>query len=300
MIIRWLFGRLFWWIFLLVMMGSLLRSCANHDSIVATKESAMPVVVGYFNGIMTTRNEAFDNLSFLASSVKLSNRDQKLFYNYTDGLATDLLEVFEQRMAEQPEVIKHRFELFFEIAGSRGPLFDNLTRVYPSLNGFVNSMMQPFKALIYAHVINLASGNGKAISTTQVYREHRDDASAILKAGNRLVLVAHSQGNLFANVLLNSFSAKTKRAIRIVHIAPASQILKGGHSLADKDVVIAGIAGTGRVASVTISIPEANRRPPGANGRVDPYGHGFVEIYLNKEMDAFAQVKELVNIAIAP
>lgn len=133
------------------------------------------------------------------------------------------------------------------------------------------------------------------------YAEHRARIDQFIAAGNKLLFVAHSQGNLFAVPAYDYAVSKTKQsAIRAVHIAPASPMLRGPHILADGDLVIWALGKSGgTIASVTDQIPPYAQRPADEDGHTDMLGHGISEIYMNQRLDISKSVKNAINTALA-
>src|SRR5690554_6145462 len=109
--------------------------------------------------------------------------------------------------------------------------------------------------------------------------------------GKQIVMVAHSQGNLFANSAYDYAASQTDaESLKLVHIAPATPIANGPHRLADKDLVINALRATGGVQDITDIIPAYLDRPAGLNGETDILGHGLLEIYLNPALNIGAAV----------
>lgn len=285
--------------------GGALRSCAykapslqkTHKPIAEKKEK--PIVIGFFNGIMTTKPEAKNAMYRLAEQNFAGNKPVKyeLFYNQTDGLAADMLEVFQQRLAEQPSILQNRFELYWEMIGGRSPMLNETLEAEPSLIALVGAVDKSILAYEAVYFADRAIG-GKEANTIQVYGEQKTKADNLLASGNRLVFIAHSQGNLFANKLYDTFSTKTKKETKVIHVAPASQALRGEHVLADKDDVIHDLKISGTIATNTIDIPAYEARPPGINGKTDSRGHGLLEIYLNPKLKTFDQISGEIVRAI--
>jgi hypothetical protein len=82
--------------------------------------------------------------------------------------------------------------------------------------------------------------------------------------GHGMVLVAHSQGNLFVNSAFDALMAfKPDARARVVHVAPASPTLRGDYVLANIDLVINALRVTGlnSVPDVNVSLPMQPNRP---------------------------------------
>jgi hypothetical protein len=74
------------------------------------------IVIGFFNGVQTTPDEAQKALSVLTriyktTSPKGESIEYELFYNHSKGLS-DFVETFDQRLTEQNGLLAKRFELF--------------------------------------------------------------------------------------------------------------------------------------------------------------------------------------------
>jgi len=81
-------------------------------------------------------------------------------------------------------------------------------------------------------------------------------------------------------------------AVRTVHIAPASVITKGDHTLTDKDLVINRLLRiSGKVQPSNVRIPGYKKRPANADGNKDYMGHGLLEIYLNDNIPKIKNIK---------
>jgi hypothetical protein len=106
--------------------------------------------------------------------------------------------------------------------------------------------------------------------------------------GASLLLVAHSQGNLFVNNAHDAIrAARPNVAAQVVHVAPASPTLRGDYVLASIDLVINGLRLTG-----ANSVPPANITiPPRLR---DATGHGFEPTYLDTARAAYARTRGLI------
>ena len=313
LILRMTFSKLILNIVLLILIASMLHACGEqvkninpfHQNAKLLKKEP---VIGFFNGVGTTKDEANENVKFLNISMFGTEKSKiavRTFYNYTDKPINDMLETFEQRMNEHP-LYKDHYELFFEIIDGGGSGLTSAIKVAPELAGDFSAMIQQYVAYSVLSIANQAVELGldrgvtlkpekniykRAVPTEKVYQEHFTKAVDILRTGKRLVFVAHSQGNLFANHLYEFLPLKFQQETMVVHVAPASQVLHGKHVLADQDQVIMFLRHSGRVPQPTVTIPDFKNRPPGLNGSVDEVGHGFIPIYVNPKMDAFGQFK---------
>jgi hypothetical protein len=132
--------------------------------------------------------------------------------------------------------------------------------------------------------------------------EHRARLDKFALESDRMLFVAHSQGNLFMNKAYE-YANKTmpEKSLAAVHIAPASTKLNGHHILADIDLVINGLRLTDGlpVPSVTRwGVPGYLLRKPGLNDDKDWLGHGLLEIYLNPSLTIGADTNNAIQTSL--
>jgi len=241
------------------------------------------VAIGYFNGVHVTHYDAEESLKYIKlhegiksdSGVKI---DYQLFYNQTNGWLTDLAEAYAQRIKELGDNFSGHYEYLFDLIKGDGPSLDKVSKAFPEFAGFAR------KFAIYASEKALAdlAEQARHPPTKLDYAQHRAIINTIVARREKMVFVAHSQGNLFANVAYAYAMKISRTPVHVIHIAPASVKFHGPRVLADKDFVINDLLRLmGGVPSSTAMIPMYLERLPGDNGGRDPSGHGFVEIYLN-------------------
>jgi len=258
------------------------------------------VVLGFFNGVQTTeqkaKNATYDHLEILYGPTTPAGEPitYELFYNDTQGFA-DFVETFEQRLQEQNGLLAGRFELFFSATKGEGGWWNALTSVIPSLTELLGSF---FDAYTTATIKLLISGAGDP-NMAEVSDRHKQQIDHWASLNQKLLFLAHSQGNLFVNQAYTHAVSKTgNEYVRVVHVAPASPSLPGRHALADKDIVINGLRLTGTVAPNTDVIPPYAYRPAGLNGESDLIGHGLLEIYLNPALSTAGRIRNDVMTAL--
>lgn len=253
----------------------------------------------FFNGVNTTplgASRAKEELKRIHGK-KSSDGDEiryEVLYNYTDGF-DDFVETFEQRLREQEGILEGRFELFFEVIRGSGSWWDKIIDSISETAGILKSIFDLYQISVIKLVTSMYS-NPPTISN---YVEHQARIDNWILEGKKLLFVAHSQGNLFANSAYSYAIAKTNSdSLKLVHIAPASPSLNGNHTLADLDLVINGLRLAGSVPSITDNIPGYLLRPAGANGQKDILGHGLIEIYINQSLSISNRVKNHINTAL--
>lgn len=263
--------------------------------------SARGVAFGFFNGVQTTPDGADVALAELrlihgTETAEGEPIRYEKFYNYTDGFE-DFVETFDQRLQEQRDILGDRFELFWDaLQGGGGSWWQNLLNVADGVGGVLDAFVQGMQASL----IDVLAGWAADPPTEVNSLEHRARLEALALEGRKLMLVAHSQGNLFVNPAYDFVSTRVPAgAVKVVHVAPASPTLRGEHTLADKDLVINGLRAVGSVPGNTDVIPGYLNRPAGRNGRTDILGHGLIEIYLNPGLAISQRVKQQIDHALS-
>lgn len=286
---------------LCMLIGPITAYAAKEPSIVSFANACEQdgYGVGFFNGVGNSISDAQISTALVAKAVRASNAAAfdadirvSLFYNETNKLLKiiplhDLMEVFVQRAeAAEPDLGK-RLELFWLAMSER------------TEEGFLNKLKQrlgdgamaAFDLLdgIYEDVIVeatglLASAFGGNLEAYQMYANHQAKIQSWALEGRRMLMVAHSQGNLFVNQAYQAavgLTGYSSDSIGVVHIAPASQELSGPYTLADKDVVIhmLRLQGLSSVPASNVTIPLSFSD-----------GHGLEGVYLNKDLDTYNHV----------
>lgn len=258
------------------------------------------VVFAVFNGVMTTKYQADlakKHLKLIHGNKSAQGDEIKyeVLYNHSNGFE-DFVETFEQRLKEQKGILAGRFELFFEALKGGGIWWYNIAYYAPSVTGTLTD----FGDWVKTNAIDNLTLLLKDPPTMSNYMEHRTRIDSWVLEGKKMLFVAHSQGNLFANVAYTyALTKTTSDSVKVVHIAPASPTLSGDHTLADKDLVINGLRLTGSVPRITDFIPAYLERPAGLNFTTDLLGHGLIEIYINPELTISSRVKSQINTALA-
>jgi hypothetical protein len=169
---------------------------------------------GYFNGVLTTYDAAQINKRYLerAYGTTASNVETikyEVYYNYTKGFE-DFVEVFDQRLNEQEEVLRGRFELFFEALEGGGSYLDQILGVISSLQQFKTAFDDYVKTKLVTILGELVA---RPPAITE-YAEHKTRIDTQVLEGKKILLFAHSQGNLFANV---AFDYASLAPITLMH-----------------------------------------------------------------------------------
>lgn len=265
------------------------------------------VVIGFFNGVANTRSAAQGSLRRLEAEFGPQYKETPLkyaqFYNQTacDGgfCWEDMAETFEQRSMALNGVFADRWETFWDILAGRHQQDTSLTgRLLNLLGNGSNALLQWLDTTATA-VLNQLVNNTLRLMTyfsnspTAANRaDHNTRLWRYADDGNQLLLVAHSQGNLFVNSAYDSLMRfKPEAKARVVHVAPAAPTLRGEHVLADIDLVINALRGTG-----LSSVPDVNINLP--LSKIDPSGHSFEPTYLDKSRAAYARTRGMITSSL--
>ncbi|MGQ3003464.1 MAG: hypothetical protein ACT6UH_07065 [Hydrogenophaga sp.] len=273
-----------------------------------TVKSRKEVVIGFFNGVANTREAAQKSIDRLEVEFGSQHNEAPLkydwFYNQTacgEGVMgkpsclEDVAEVFEQRSRELGGVFADRWETFWDILTGRHQHDTSTTgRLLHLLGTGGNALLQWLDATASAALNQLTASTLKLLTLftqSPTYENRAAHLERLLRyadEGASLLLVAHSQGNLFVNNAHDAIrAARPNVAAQVVHVAPASPTLRGDYVLASIDLVINGLRLTG-----ANSVPPANITiPPRLR---DATGHGFEPTYLDTARAAYARTRGLI------
>jgi hypothetical protein len=288
--------------------SALLLFCLIFNPIFASSQTtsslctARGYTVAFFNGVWNTNTPdgAQSGLNALRALIGDTYKNEpveyQLFYNNTGSTvgatgAQDVAEVFIQRAKEFDATgeLGKRFEYFWEAASNGDkPFFSRVTNTIVAEAGI-------FDGLYSAVVTKAMAGWSMFLSnppTTVNYASHKSQLDTLAVEGQKLLLVAHSQGNLFVNPAYDYVKPKIgSSSVAVVHIAPASITTNGDYILASIDLVINGLRtqGWGSVPATNINILPSFS---------DLSGHTLQGTYLDASRGARARILEMSNTAL--
>lgn len=202
--------------------------CAGGaQDIVKIDITMAPTLVGFFNGVWNTEKDARDGLNALQATTNQvkDNKSVKyeLFYNQTgcgragSSCLQDLTETFAQREQELGGVLSQRWEYFWEM------LFGNYTAPSSLTGSLLARLGQPALALaqLLDSIFNLmlaqiASGYAKLLSNPPTAADlgaHIVKLQTYADDDYTMVLIAHSQGNLFVNAAYEQLRSARPEAV---------------------------------------------------------------------------------------
>jgi hypothetical protein len=216
------------------------------------------LTLAYGNGVWTDEIDAgldlMDLEDLVLAALPADQRDllaPLLSYNTTNGLPLDLLEANIQSLQQ------------------------NYSQFWRILSGLV-----PMPASFRDRLIELAERiDGAQLVGAQDTRQHVENYRRNILQGKKVVLVAHSQGNFFANQSHGLLTADERRSFGIVGVAtPANRVASGGpHITYFGDLVILAVRAFNLRAGRFPPLPANTDTPSGTD---DLTGHFFQDSYL--------------------
>lgn len=257
--------------------------------------------IGFFNGVWNTQTQAAESLKVLKKIRGTSFNGEPIqyeeFYNHTGSTADsspllDIAETFEQRAAEidASGELGKRWELFWEGLTGERTLLDKIFGIVPDIGSLVAQLYTDMTTRVIGSFADLLSNP----PTNTDYAAHNSRLDALASQGQKLVLVAHSQGNLFVNHAYDHIAPIIgANSVGVAHIAPASTTLRGDGDwlLTSIDLVINGL----RIQGLS-SVPENNLSMLPSFS--DVTGHTLVGTYLDAARTGREKVDQLITTAM--
>lgn len=249
--------------------------------------------VFFLNGIRTEETDAHINATIVQSILGESYNGEPVTvaasYNPIDGYqgAGDLIEVFAQKLAEDPSL---SWQLFFRWVSGE---FISTSLLVALEDYFGTTGAQEIAQAA-------ASLSSPQAYTDPVVTGHAGTYKSALLAGKRVMVVAHSQGNLYANAIFGSIqndnsNAYDLNAFGIAAVAtPANFVATGDdHVTSDTDHVIDAV----RIfAPATL---QGNDNSVPFTTSADRLGHGFNEIYTSNQFSIRSHTQNVMQTTMA-
>ena len=272
--------------------------------------------VGFFNGVFNSYPDAINGLNAIwqlrggvatGDTFKNEPVEYELFYNSSGGnagsdatLLQDVMEVFIQRANEidRSGALASRKEIVWELIKGDNKLLHKLAG--SSSNPEFESWRVKLENEIKTKIIAKLAGAVSSPPTQSDSIKHKTRLDALAIQRQKLMFIAHSQGNLFMNEAYRYIKPKIgEESVKVVHIAPASVEKYGDVWLAEIDNVINGLRLTGNVLPFSPELSKdkfpltwSDILPFGKSG--DIFGHELIATYLDKSRIA----KNLINSSI--
>jgi hypothetical protein len=246
----------------------MLKRLALLTSLMAGPAFAAPAAVIFINGVQSTFDDSVASMLVLKGNLKAKKLDKNFVYgnayNTSNGFFSDLWQVFQQKNNETQDA-KNFWRMLDGGTAQAGWMSQAIYDKY--LNAFSSSSMPELPEHL------------------KIYRQY-------LAEGRKLVLVAHSQGNLYANAEQNMLISGPKnmqgKVSSVGTASPAQHLMPGSSYITSSwDQVINGLRLIKTTLPSNISI--------GFHPTQDIMGHSFVKIYMNTEYPAAEQVLSKVS-----
>lgn len=257
--------------------------------------------VGVFNGVWNTTRQAYNGRVLLEDLLGGEYQGEPVeyenFYNTTGTengatMAQDIAEVFIQRANEidTSGELARRFEYLWDAATDpKQPLLTQLRNALNAPAMLLENIYTAISTKLVASLAALLSNPPTALDHAQ----HRLTVDTLVTEGQKMLFVAHSQGNLFLNPAYDYAKNRLGTdSVAATHIAPASLTLRGPHVLADIDLVINGLRLFG-----WNSVPQINLALPGSDK--DLSGHTLNNTYLDASRPGRERVKQVAEQGLA-
>lgn len=223
----------------------------------------------FVNGVLTTEAEARVNLMVLQQRLQSSmpaSEFEKISFNLNYNRTHHLLDFFE---------------VVIQWANQQG-IRPTLALVWGILRGTV-TMSPQVTAALQALTVGATVQN---VVTQQAIQQHVGVYRSNISEGRKVLVVAHSQGNFFANSAYQQIPADERPSFGIVAVAtPANSVGGNGpYTTIDDDWVIGLVPGH-LAANVS-------------NGEVSFPGHSFVDIYLVGGSPSLTKIRNDVRAEI--
>jgi hypothetical protein len=241
-------------ILIVCLLGGLVLAGNSSASICDNTES----VIFFGNGVKTLEEDAYDSkniikkrLEIILPSEEFDKLEFDLAYNDTHGLPLDLLESTVQ-------ILTGNVSRFWR-------LFWNL-EIIP--DWFSDKMILLSTALDKTQLV-----------TTDSLWEHVKTYQTTIAEGKKVLLVAHSQGNLFGNMAYENLNSREKQSFGMVAVANVdNNVINADEpytTLKDDKIILALI-------TAQFALPTKPMSPNTENQveSPDPLGHSFIETYM--------------------
>jgi len=208
-------------------------------------------------------------------------------YNPTREPILDILEVIDQKVIETGGPTALQMLNLMQLGRGTAAMLIKEFLISSNSEEDFSSAVEAIDAASYEYIEYLKSEAGSDRHLREKTEDsHKDKYLADLIQGRRVLVIAHSQGNLFANDAVQEVIAEDydrfKDSIGIIGVANPAGVLLNNHNeyiTADDDWVISALSITHSVLEPTID------NDPGIwNDYRDRANHGFMESYLASEL----------------
>jgi len=237
--------------------GSIFLTGISFASICDSKET----IIFFGNGVKSIKKDAFKAKESIKKSLKaelpteeFELLDFKLSYNDTHGLPLDLLESTIQILT------------------------GNTSRFWRFLFGLeIIPDWFSDKFILLSAVLDKS-----ALVTTDSLKDHVSTYTTKIAEGKKILLVAHSQGNLFGNQAYNLLDADERLSFAMVSVANADNTVLDNSSSGAPYTTLVNDKVIQAIIAAQILLPTKPMEPNTANlvDSDDPLQHNFINTYM--------------------
>ena len=213
--------------------------------------------VYYGNGVWNSEEQTRDSTKKLKAFMQMNNIMR--FLKVDDGTTYSFKYAYNPEHGTTDDLIETYWQLYDSGQISEG-YFENMTS---GLSGFNSN-----SSLFLRRITDIIATYNLDVST--MIKGYREDS---LDLKHNVLLVAHSQGNLFGNQMYDLLTAEEKDRFKMVSVATPANNVTGNYSLdAPYTTIVADYA----IVHIPDSLPS----------NVFGFGHTFVNSYLYGSMSA--------------
>ncbi|WP_153101360.1 hypothetical protein [Paraburkholderia hayleyella] len=248
------------------------------------------LVIAYANGIMNTQSDRVRGKSALSSMIGLSNKGAPVEYvlseNPTEGFLSDLARVLKQKTTEIPGL---SWDLLVRYILQTNPSVP--PAIAKSIDAIIDAIRKEKTAALKKQFEAENNYIDKNVSQhVAMYKK------LIMDEGKSVLIVGHSQGNLYANAGHKQFYAQThlkNRSLGVVGVAsPANYVAGGGEYITStSDMVISML----RLFVSPYTLPGNIDLPFKVT---EPMGHSFVGVYVDPESHSYTSIKKMTQTGL--
>jgi hypothetical protein len=262
----------FLYIIILSLLGGMLQAEACEASICDTKET----MVFFGNGVQSVKRDAYDAIASIKKRLKVTLPPEEfeilefdIAYNDTHSLPLDLLESALQILTGNTS----RFWRFFWGLEIMPDWFAD-------------------KLILLSTALDRSS-----LVTTDSLKHHVNTYKTKIAEGKKVILVAHSQGNLFGNQAYSLLNSREQQSFGMVSVANVDNNVLGADSpyttLQTDKVILALIA-------AQIALPTKPMTPNTENlaDAEDFLGHYFIQSYMAEGSTSQDKITQQVVAAL--
>lgn len=209
----------------LTVLGCIILLLLPSGAVYAETDTCVPgdtTEIYFVNGVWNTLAQARDGRNLLESAYRQTLESQypeqkfefKLAYNYSAGKVRDVIEVIGQKLNEinDPDANKLTASQYF-----------NLYMTAKKFDEIVPLGARPITTTIEEYLAGRVTDAVNASSHIQKYQTD-------LQEGKRVLLIAHSQGNLFANQAVSALMDTYGSSIGMIGVASPAAIVYNNSS----------------------------------------------------------------------